>query len=554
MRILIVRLMFVIALVGLLFWAHSQFSKWLLITIEKQMKATFGGYYHLYYKSLNADIHLQTLNIEIDSPTFETDTSLSGTYRGYPAAFFKANRIEIAVTDFWQLLRNKKLTIQDIKIINPELLYLIPPKDKNIQFDSVLVSEDSKHILKELLINNIQLSGGSISVASILDARHIIYQGSDIQLEVEQIHLNSLRLKQLHTDSLFQNLRLTLKQLEYQPNRKSNTIGAASLKVDLNKRTLELQDAEILPHKDILRLSKEYQFQKTFSEIKLGTLTVSGLQHNDIFQGQIVVDKIQLDGANIKLMRNKNKPMDTDLKKPAFQDLLKRIGVALHVDTVVINNMHLDVGLLFASNPRPAHIKLSSITGVVYHLHNHAHTKQSMVIDIKGKVMKTATIHFKVNMPIHKTTHSYEAVITNMPLDEWNDVIGRVAPVHILSGYGTKLVMRGTAGATQTNGEMTFEYNDLKCEVHKIDKQGVKKRAKLKTLVANSVVKNSNPSKVGKEPTSVSYTYTRELYQGHEMLWIGGLIEGMVQTMLPKMLKTEVDKSKENKKRFKNSN
>lgn len=548
MRKFSIRIALSAALVGLLFWSYTRLSDWLLLLIERQMNATFGSYYHMQYESLDATFMLQSLSVQIQKPQFATDTTLAHAHAGYPAIFFNASRIEVSGIGIWQLIQNKKLAIDEIKIIEPGLLYLIPEKLKPNALDTIAVDEPQKHALNELFINRIQLAGGSIAVAAISDASNVLYQGSDIQLDIDQVRIHQLQQKQINTDSLFQNLRLSLKKLEFHPSRASHAFGAASLMVDLNQRTIELKEVDVLPHKSILKLSKEYQYQKTFAEVHLGNLKISGLNHNDIIHGQIAVDKVQVDGARIQLMRNKTKPLDTDLKKPALQDALKRIGLDLQVDTVLIQNAQLDVGLLFASSSKPAHVKLSSISGTIYHLHNHNRTQQSMKVDLKAKVMKTAKLRFKLDMPIHKSTHTYHAVITNMPLHEWNDVIAKAAPLQIQSGIGKRLVMQGSANATHTSGKMTFEYNELKCEVYKTNKQGVKKKAYLKSLLVNTIVRNNNPVKPGLEVASVSYSYQRELYQGHEMLWIGGLLDGMMQTMLPTKIKAEVDKSKQKKK------
>jgi hypothetical protein len=521
----------------------------MLLLVEQQMKATFGNYYHLRYESLQAGIQLQRLRIKIDRPQFTTDTSMASLLNGYPAIFFNASHIEVTGIGIWQLIVNKKLAIRDVIIMEPDLLYLLPAKGKTKEIDSIPNTASPKHVLNELFINSIQLVGGNMAVAPIQDARNILYKGTDIQLDIERIQLKQLLRQQMNTDSLFQNLRLSLKQLEFHPALAGHVFGAKSLSVDLHQRTLELKGVDVLPHKNILKLSKEYQYQKTFSELYLGNLKIFGLNHNDILQGKFDAGKIEVDGARIKLMRNKTKPLDTDLKKPALQDALKRMGLDLEIDTVLIKNSQLDVGLLFALSATPAHIKLSALSGVIYHLHNHSRTTQSMKVDLKAKVMKTANLHFKIDMPIHQSTHTYYAQITNIHMHEWNDLMAKVAPMQIKSGMGKRLVMKGKADATHTTGTMTFEYSGLKCEVQKTDKNGVKKKAFVKSLLANTIIRNNNPSKGGAEPISVTYVYNRALYQGHEMLWIGGLLEGMMQTMLPKMMKTELDKSKEKKKK-----
>jgi hypothetical protein len=104
--------------------------------------------------------------------------------------------------------------------------------------------------------------------------------------------------------------------------------------------------------------------------------------------------------------------------------------------------------------------------------------------------------------------------------------------------------MSGTATNNTSRGKLTFIYDSLDCDVYKKDENGRQKKSWFYSVAANSAIHYSNPIHKNDKPREVDFYFEKQPFQGQSMLWIGGLVDGMIKTMLKDLVLQKLDKKK----------
>jgi hypothetical protein len=535
-------------LLALWVFMRFYFNDYLLAKLKKELEKSFGTYYNLTFTDIVPETNGKNLSIRIYGASLKSDTTNHEMRELFPAIFFTSEKLSVENIDVWALLINKELFVRSVELESPALQTFFHNQKKKtkpvVQTDKKKNRPKINSPITLISIDKVVLDKGSVRISNNKTPEIIAYSGKDIGVEITSVKFNLVTGISALDSTLFENIKFKMVDILINPQKGDHSIKANAIEINIKEDIFKLSGVALLPHKNLLKLSKEAQYQKTFANLSLGTLTINGFEFNKLIDGILRIKKIQLDGAKITLLRNKQKEFDKSLIKKSFQDALQNPGLALDIDTIKISNSKLLVDILFNNQHKPAEIILSNISGNITHLKTHSNNKETMKLALSATIMKTGKLHFTMSVPLRGQIHNYRAVIKHIDLTEWNVIIGKASPIIIKSGLGRKVVMSGTATNNTSRGKLTFIYDSLDCDVYKKDENGRQKKSWFYSVAANSAIHYSNPIHKNDKPREVDFYFEKQPFQGQSMLWIGGLVDGMIKTMLKDLVLQKLDKKK----------
>lgn len=543
LKILLYFILSVVLLIGIgAYIMRNYLQEIILNRLQTEIETTFGNYYHLEYAVIQTRIDAGTFGVKIIKPIFTTDTTQYDFVAKYPVIFFKADSFEVNGINIQRLFTSQFIELNTIELSNPALQLLIHRRQKKQQTETPTVKTPHT-LIHEILLQKLSIKKGNVSVLHLRDITDTLYYGEKINLEVSKASIPMQATEGIYAASAIGNILFSMSNVQFYPDGSPYSFSMKELKFDAKQNTLDCRKVDVFPDKSLLRMSKNSTFQKTFAELQIGNLSLRGIDYDKLGDAALTVKHVEIANSHFLLLRNRNKLLDKSLSKKSIQEALLDVKVPLTIDTLKLNNIHLSMAIHFPNHNDPATIQLRHINGTLLHIDNNPKTKHPMVLHANATIMQTGKLVFDASFPIDKQTHTYSAHITNMPFNEWNQVISRLANVQLTSGNIKNVQLNGNATSLETNGTIVFEYNDLQATVYKKDKHGELKKAPTLTFIANGLLRLHNPPKGESKPITESYYYKREPYQGQIMLWIGGLLDGIEATLLNERLKKKVDEA-----------
>jgi hypothetical protein len=539
-----------IAAVVIVFIALYTFSSPLqniiLHRLLTEIEATFGNYYHLEYDEIDLDINHKKFSITLVNPKFTTDTTQKQFIQKYPPVFFIADTFAVLGIDIKSLYFAQTVNVENVFFSNPKLSYLLTNNDS---LEAAQATTQNRKQIAEISISEIKINKGNISFMPLGSTADTVYYGEQIDLLLSRLHIPLKETMAVVKTSTIDNLIFAMSNVQFKPKQSVYSYFMRHLSIDLNNNIILAENVNTIPNVSLLKLSRKEQYQKTFANALIGNISISNIDFKKLIDGEIVIKKLEVANSKITLLRNKEKEIDTHDYKYSLQHHLRNLGYPLKIDSVVLKNLAIDFILKFSNHSESAVIPIKNIKGLLTNVTNNAESKSHIQLKASGNIFKKGKITFNATFPVHLSTHTYNAKIGSMPFAEWNNLMNKISPVHIADGKIDYITFGGKATDSETNGNITFAYSDLKIEVNKTDKQGATKKSKLVSYVANKLIYESNPRNAGETPETNTYYFKREPYQGQMMLWIGGLVEGMQATLLKKGIKQKVDKMEAEKQK-----
>jgi hypothetical protein len=511
--------------------------------LKVEVEATFGNYYHLQFDSIETAVIDQTLNIRIVNPVFTSDTTNSIGNDRFPTLFFKANEFVVGGIQIAQLLLSSKLEVGSIILKQPKLVVLNHLGHKPTQQapDSVAPTKTNRKLISQISLHRLVLENGSIAAMNLNRPNDTLYHALDLTLAVDGLKIPLSKTIQPLKAATLTSLHFTMDDVAFNPTKGDYHFNINHLDFHLPQNELNCKQVKVIPKSSLIQISRKMRFQKTVATFKLGNVSLFNLNFDELANGRIHLQKLIIANSIFDLLRNKEKELNIKAVKPTFQQSLHKLTIPLHIDTVQLKNVSLRFQLKMANKNKPALVSLTKIQAQILGLNNAKQNKKPIRLNANAVLMKTGKLHFSASIPPHLQWHTFNGVVTTMPMSEWNPLLEAMAPVRIENGKINKLTFSGKAYAQTATGNFAIDYQDLDLTIYKKSKDGSLKPAKLLSFTAKKLIRQSHSVHTNESINRVQFSIRKEPYQGQIMLWIGSIIEGMESTLLPNTLKKQVD-------------
>lgn len=319
-------------------------------------------------------------------------------------------------------------------------------------------------------------------------------------------------------------------------NSKYYTFHLGSLDYDHATQKLLVSSFQIKPRyseqtfRQIIRKQKDY-YDLAFKEISISKLQLPALIHDT----RVLIDSLTTN-AVIRVANDRTLPVDSIKKAPYYpQHVLEKFAFPLRIRTVVINN-----GLIYyrersALSKLPATLTFNKVNCTIRNISNMPPLpgEDNIVkVNVRASFLHGGVLHSSWKFPQGPPSSSIPFRITGslqqMDITDLNEVTEPLALASFKKGRINKLSfdIRGTD--KEASGRITFLYEGLKIQLVKPDSAGEMDKQGVKTLLANFLLRNSNPS--GSKTRIADVQYQQDPYRSFFNLTWKTIFEGIKET------------------------
>jgi len=460
-----------------------------------------------------------------------------------------------------KLLLNKSLILDSLQIENPyiEILDYKQSKSKN-NFNNLNLYKKIYPKLNAINISDIKVNKLSIKLTANNKSRKFGNIFKNLFLSLNNLIIDSTN--QIRKNKILNADDISFKIKDYSINLSDSLYNFKFKEFGISTalRRAYIDAIKLNPNieRDVFaeKFKKDFSFNYLFGK----KIIVNDIDIESFFnKNKIIVNNINLFNFNLHSYKNKKYPLDSIQRIALPLDYLKEINNYLLIDTLNIYKSNLEFEMLEKNASNSGILFLSDIKGQMTNITNDKEkikNGEATTLDFSAYIMDEGLISVAFNFPLNSKygEYNYAGTIAPMDLRLINPFIENVASVSLKSGYLNGVDFKVQANEKYSLGKIKLAYNKLKINVVKKKTNAKTEKRGLVSLVANSIIKDSNPKfKRGIVKEKRIY-FERNIYKPVFHFWTQSLLAGAKNTLgfKSKDLKKRLKFEKEDEKLRKN--
>lgn len=429
-------------------------------------------------------------------------------------------KLIIEDVSYWDYLFNGEIHIEDIKLKTPNIVYYTHQYKKTTQ-DTL--QRGMIDIFKPIIIDELSIDNTTFHMYDHTRDSLLLYV-ENATIEIDDILVNRELIKR----------RLPLQFRDYQ-------LEADSL--FLKSNAYEVISCSDIRLKERYATIKDIHLKTKYSETQLSSIIPKERDHFNLSIPQINIDGIDFGFENRKLFfestlielidpdldiyRDKLVADDTRRKK-MYSQMLRDLPIALTVDTLRVQNGHLEYTERTKEDNMGGVLTFSNMNSTITKLSNTYPEGEQTTIATTAQFMEVSPIDTEWNFDVNNTQDHFTFTLdaTNLPATELNPFTEPNLRLR-LTGELEKNYMTIDGNRISSHFDMRLKYDDFKIEV--LRDNGKKKNWLLSTVANIFVAKDSrkdadafreSSGEVTRDPTKSIFNY----------FWLNtkeGLLKGM---------------------------
>lgn len=485
---------------GLNFWIKTQ----LPTLIHEKNKTAYNINYEKIEVSLwSRNIYAETLLVH---PKNQLENSVNKT-----GIFSKIESITIQHFNIWDLAFRDIIQAESITINKPRVI-LYKKNDKLINNSKSIRSEIVEPFQKIIAVSNIYLNDGSIDVVTLENNKPIL-NVKNIILKLEGILITEATLK-AKIPLQYKKYVLVCDSLYYKPNA---FYHINIDKISTENQFLKIKNFAMLPEYDRRNFVAKLEKEKDIYTLKLDSASINKMDwgfKNDRFY--FTANSLLMHHFDANIYRNKM-PKDDLSKKYLYNSLLRKIKFPLKIDTLQVLKSKLVYEEEVDFTKGPGVLNFDQFNLQATNIQSGFGLKKADDVKIKVNClfMKTSPLNvdWRFNVLDTKDSFHIQGTIANF------DVAGLkrfTQPYMNTSFTGTfdKYHFNFYGNDTNVTGNAALVYDDLKVKLYQ--KKHPEREAKIKTAIANLILKNDSDEKSKKAAVEIERIPEKSFYN---FLW-----------------------------------
>ncbi|MEG0849202.1 MAG: hypothetical protein RSD71_04505 [Flavobacterium sp.] len=484
--------------ISLNYWIKKQLP---IIIHEKNKTAYNINYEKIEVSLFSRNIYAQTLLV---SPKNEPKDSKNGL-------FSKIESVTIKHFNIWDLAFRDIIQAESI-IINKPRVILYKKGEKLLNDNKSIKTQIIEPFRKIIAVSNIYLNDGTVDVVS-LDTEKPILSIKKIILKLEGILLTDATLKQ-KIPLQYKTYALVIDSLFYRPNAFYHiNIG----KISTEKNFLKINNFSHLPQFNRREFIKRLDQEKDIYTLKFDSAQVQKMNwgfKNDRFFFR--ANSVVINHFDANIYRGKM-PKDDLSKKYLYNHLLRNIKFPLQIDTLQVLKSKLvyEEEIDFAKGPGVLNFDKFNLQAVNLKSGFGWKKNDDVKIKVKCLFMKNSPldVDWSFNVLDKKDSFHIQGVISNFNIA----AMGQFSKPYMnasFTGNFNKYRFDFYGNDNISKGNASLDYDDLKVKLYKKEKP--EKEAKLKSAIANLLVKNDSKDKAKTADIEIERIQEKSFYN---FLW-----------------------------------
>ncbi|SFD41364.1 hypothetical protein [Flavobacterium phragmitis] len=483
---------------GLNYWIKKQLP---IIIHEKNKTAYNINYEKIEVSLFSRNIYAQTLLVH---PKNEPKDSKNGL-------FTKIESITIKHFNIWDLAFRDIIQAESI-IINKPRVILYKKGEKLLNNSKSIKNEIVEPFRKIIGVSNIYLNDGTVDVVS-LDTQKPIFSIKKILLKLEGILITDATLKE-KIPLQYKSYALVCDSLFYRPSEFYHiTIG----KINTEKNFLAITNFANIPQFSRPEFVKRLKTEKDIYTLKVDSASIHkmdwGFKDDRFF---FKANSIVMNHFDANIYRGKM-PKDDLSKKYLYNHLLRNIKFPLQIDTLQVLKSKLVYEEEIDFSKGPGVLTFDKFNLQATNLRSGFGLKKTADVKIKVKTifMKNSPldVDWSFNVLDKNDGFHIQGVISNFDVR----AMGQFSKPYMnatFTGAFHKYRFNFYGNDNISKGNASLDYDDLKVKLYK--KKDPEKEAKLKSAIANLLVKNDSKDKAKTADVEIERIQEKSFYN---FLW-----------------------------------
>ncbi len=502
--------------------------------ISSELYKVFGDYYTLTYEEIDFNFEWKSVSINLINVNLKSDTT-SINNQGFLPVFFSAKSLKISGFKALKLWLNHEIEFNSLELLKPSL-QLFSSKQKEIQ-----KKERNKNYYLKLNFDQLKIDSASFIFFPNYSKTDTLFNAELFSLKMNDISFNPLPNMALQKGIRWDSLKLNFQKIDFHPEFLPYSIKISDINYSSNEDIFEMNNCSFYPNKSLRKLAFQEKYQKVFSDIFIPNLKIKGFKSDSLIKDKIHVRELIIEKPEILLLKDKNKLINPYLEKMGLQHYLNKIKYNVQIDSILFWNATINTLLINKGENEAFSILINNFNGSVIGFKSGLFDDAKMLLNASGTFLGITKIWVSAEFPLHSHHHNYIINIAGFDFKKLNPLIAHFYPLEINKGNVRSIRLFGVCDDRHNNGFIDFEYDDLDLKIFK-ERKGKLKKATLISFAANKIVHDSNPRK-GKKLQRYKFSFEKKKFQGPIILWIGGLAEGVKETILPDKLKKVLEKN-----------
>lgn len=240
---------------------------------------------------------------------------------------------------------------------------------------------------------------------------------------------------------------------------------------------------------------KPNKYSLSISEIALKNISLEDL----INEGTVSIGSVLIKGPELDIERNRNLVRTRRRKEKKLpQQILREAKLIIKTDLLQIKNGSLKYKEIARGQWRGESIWFTEINTRITNITNHKSIMRSGIeskVEVSAKLMGKSLLKGKIIIPVNNRNDQFffSGSLSKTDPKILNRFLIRNSRIKINKGLVKELTFSVKADRERSEGNMKLIYNNLKISL--LRKKDIRKKRKLYTFIANTILYESNPSR-----------------------------------------------------------
>lgn len=538
---------FTISIVSLLLVSISLFFIFLDSIIESRIKSLiekkFGSYYTLSFDDIEKDIRITNMTFVVNHPKFVTDTSDFENMERYPVIFFEAKELRIENLNTWDVLLGSDLELESLILSEPQLDFYTT---KGVQQKTTSKAQEGRNnaLLNQIKVENLAIENGTVNIVDF-DSKHLLLSNESTDITIETPVFNLNQMDDIASAFQFEKFNISSSQTRFTPKNSIYSFSLDTLSIQSHLNAMALKRIAISTKESLKEESEKLNSQRELVNIIVSKIDIFNFDFNDlIYNQEIDIQKIVIAESDFDIFKNKTTTAYPHFTKSVLNKMIRKVPFPFSVDTIDMESSHLTFELMNSKAVTPAKINLVDVSGTIFNFNNDLQRQDTLQIECQTRFMNVGDLAFEVKIAVHDSVDNYQefkGTLGKMNYSEFNPIIQNFINIKIREGTIDHLAFYGTCTKEKSKGYVEFAYSDLKIDVYSLTDKTEEKKNKFLSFISGIAYYNNNPTKL--RPMERKYfSFTKKDHQGSVMMWVGGILDGMLKTILKDFVGDQIQK------------
>lgn len=311
-------------------------------------------------------------------------------------------------------------------------------------------------------------------------------------------------------------------------------------------KQMRIDSTLLIPNYSKYEFARRLGRQETRVDAAIPTIRLEGFDAHHLLEKNFTASKVIVESAEIVAFRDKRLPFKND-RVPLPMESLRKLAIAMETDSIIVKNMRVTVEEFAVDGQAPGSIVFENLDAVFTGLNNHYYANRSRFASLyaSGFLMGKGRIDAVFEFPVDgSSTYRAKGKIGSMDLQHLNNILENLGHIRIETGQLNEMTFAFDYTDKASSGALQINYENLKMTSLNSDKEA--STNEFKTLVINSVIKNSKDEKTDAEKRTGAIEFERDQQKFIFNFWWKSILSGIKSSVLGPRLQ-ELQKRKKNK-------